>query len=250
MITVSDTWNELRLEQNHYYETRIRLNGTYYGQDNLISVKTEQKMFASEQPSVGGCLSGELTLSMLKPTATIPRMAEIKLYARIRTDSRTAEWIPQGTYYIDTRETTNNDDGLPVLTIHAYDSMLKAEQMFPSTESGWPKSDINTVKLIAYYLGLQSSSSSSTGVDPRTIALMTHGYSISAPAGYTMRETLGNIAAMYAGNWVISMENKLLLIPINGIPEETSLIVDEAGNIITFGEEGGEEVAISIVSTV
>ena len=66
-----------------------------------------------------------------------------------------------------------------------------------------------------------------------------------------MRETLANIASMYAGNWVVSMENKLLLIPINGIPEETSLLVDESGNIITWGEDPdtGEELAISIVGT-
>lgn len=250
MITVSDTWNELLLAPNHYYETRARIDGTYYGQDTLISVKTDLKMFSTEQPSVGGCLSGELTLSMLKPSAIISRMAKIELFARIRAGSSYAEWIPQGVFYIDTRETTNNDDGLPVLTIHAYDTMLKAEQMFPSTTGGWPKSDLDVVKLIAYYLGLQPTSTGTAGVDPRTIALMTNGYSISMPGGYTLREALGNIAAMYAGNWVISLENKLLLIPINGIPEETSLIVDESGNIITFGEEDGEEVAISIVSTV
>ena len=129
--------------------------------------------------------------------------------------------------------------------------MLRAEQMYPSTESAWPKTDIAVVKEIAYYLGLQSSRTGTAGVDARTIALMTSGYQISAPAGYTMRETLANIASMYAGNWVISMENKLLLIPINGIPEETSLLVDESGNIITWGEDPdtGEELAISIVGT-
>ena len=45
------------------------------------------------------------------------------------------------------------------------------------------------------------------------------------------------------------MEGKLLLVTLNGIPEETSLLVDEEGSIITFGidPDTGEELAISLV---
>lgn len=253
-IDVSAKWDEIIVSEPHWFETRVIIDGVTYQQSQIMSLSIEYRAFSEEQPTVGSCLSAELTLKMLKPSATIPRMALIRPQVRVCNGTGVAhqsEWIPQGYYYIDTREESKNDDNLPVISFHAYDSMLKSEQMFPSTQGGWPRTDINTVKLIAYYMGLQSSANSTAGIDQRTLDLMTSGYSISAPISYTMRETLGNIAAMYAGNWVVSMENKLLLIPINGIPEETSLLVDESGNIIIWGDDPdtGEELAISIVGT-
>lgn len=250
-IDVSQTWDENIISDPHWFETQVIINNIVYQQSQIMDLRIEFRAFSEEQPTVGSCLSAELTLKMLKPSATIPRMALIRPQVRVCSDYGESEWIPQGYFYIDTREESKNDDDLPVISFHAYDAMLKAEKMYPSTESSWPKTDIAVVKEIAYYLGLQSSSTGTAGVDARTIALMTSGYSISAPAGYTMRETLANIASMYAGNWVVSMENKLLLIPINGIPEEESLLVDESGNIITWGDDPdtGEELAISIVGT-
>lgn len=242
---VSQTWNDIVSgAKPHWFNTRAIINGVTYAQSQIMSLSTEWRMFSEEQPTVGSCLSAELSMKMLKPSAQIPRMALIRPEVQVTNGTDTSEWIPQGYYYIDTREESKNDDNLPVISFHAYDSMLKSEQTFPSTQGGWPRTDINTVKLIAYYMGLQSSANSTAGIDQRTIDLMTSGYSISAPIGYTMRETLGNIAAMYAGNWIVTIENKLLLVPINGIPVETSLLVDESGNIITFGGD-----AISLADT-
>lgn len=251
-IDVTEKWNEILISEPHWFETQVIVNNIIYQQSQIMDLRIEYRTFSEEQPTVGSCLSAELTMKMLKPTAVIPRMALIRPQVRVCNGYdylHRSEWIPQGYFYIDTREESKNDDNLPVISFHCYDAMLKTEQMYPSTESSWPKTDINTVKEIAYYIGLQSSRNGTAGIDTRTLALMTEGYQISTPAGYTMRETLANIASMYAANWVVSMENKLLLIPINGIPEEESLLVDESGNIITWGEDPdtGEELAISIV---
>jgi hypothetical protein len=227
MYTVSALWATLIATDGHWFETYVDINGVTYGQDQIMSMSTELRMFSEEQPTVGGCLAGELTLKMLVPSATIPRMASIEPYVRVCTGTQQAEWIPQGKYFIDTRETTRNDDGLNILTIHAYDSMLKAEGDYPSTSHSWPYTDINVVNEIATTLGV--------GVDSRTTALMTNGYQASLPAGMTMRETLGNIAAMYAGNWVMSYDGELLLIAVNGIPPETNYLVTAIGEPITFG---------------
>ena len=236
---VSQTWNNIVSGASpHWFNTQVIINGVTYAQSQIMSLSIEWRMFSEEQPTVGSCLSAELKMTMLKPSEAIPKMALIRPEVQVTNGTQTSEWIPQGYYYIDTREESKNDDNLPVISFHCYDAMLKAEQMWPSTTSGWPKTDIATVKWIAYYMGLQGSPVANNGIDARTTALMTNGYSISLPAGYTMRETLGNIAAMYAGNFVITMENKLLLIPINGIPVETSLLVDESGNVITFGGDG------------
>ena len=235
MQTVSALYNTIIAQTNHWFETRVRINGVYYGETQLMSVTATNRIFASEQPTVGGCLSGELEVKMLAPTVAIPRMAEVRPYVRVKDGTRTSEWIPQGVFYIDTRETTHNDNGLDILTLHCYDAMLKAEADYPSTSHTWPYSDKNVVKEIAWAMGLQAQPTYTTGLDSRTIPLMTKNYQISLPVGYSMREVLGNIAAMYCGNWIMNYEGKLRLITLTELPSETNYLIDSAYDAITFG---------------
>ena len=227
MYTVSQTWQTLVSKDQHWFETQVVINGVTYAQSQIMELTVDYRVFAEEQPGVGGCLSGELNLRMLAPSANIPRMAEIEPYIRVTDGTSTSEWVPQGKFWIDTRETTKNDDNLPIFSFNAYDAMLKTEADYPSTAHAWPMTDVDVVDEIASTIGV--------GVDSRTTALMTAGYEISLPAGYTMREVLSNIAGMYAGNWVMSYDGELLLVAINGIPPETNYLVDNIGEAITFG---------------
>ena len=209
-----------------------------------MSMQVDWRMFAEEYPTVGSCLSGEISLKMLKPNVSIPRMASICPEVRAckgYTAADQSDWIPQGFFFIDTREESKNDDNLPVISFHGYDSMLMTEQMYPSTEGVWPKTDYAVVEQIADTIGVD--------IDERTADVMVHGYNISPPISYTMREVLSNIAAMYAGNWIMTLEGKLLLVALGGIPEDTSILVTGSGDIITFGELDGEELSISLVNT-
>lgn len=235
MYAVSDLYNTIIAQENHWFEAKLDINGVSYTQDQIFSISIDYRMFTESQPTVGGCLSAELTAALLAPSSAIPRMAQVKPYVRVTDGTQTSEWVPQGVYYIDTRETTNNDDDLPILTLHCYDAMLKSEADYPSSTHSWPYSDINVVKEIAYAMGLQSSISSTEGIDPRTIALMDKGYTLGLPIGYSMREVLSNIAAMYAGNWVMNYDGQLLLVAVNGIPPETNYLIDSQYDTITFG---------------
>lgn len=235
MYAVSDLYNTIIAQENHWFQSRVNINGVSYSQDKIFSISIEHRMFTESQPTVGGCLSAELTAALFAPSSAIPRMARVRPYVRVTNGTQTSEWVPQGIYYIDTRETTNNDDDLPILTLHCYDAMLKSEADYPSSTHSWPYSDINVVKEIACAMGLQSSISSTAGIDSRTIALMNKGYTLGLPVGYSMREVLSQIAAMYAGNWVMSYDGKLLLIPINALPQETNYLIDSQYDAITFG---------------
>ena len=235
MQTVSDLYNTIIAQTNHWFETRVRINGVYYGETQLMSVTATNRIFGAEQPTVGGCISGELEVKMLAPTVAIPRMAEVRPYVRVTDGTQTSEWIPQGVFYIDTRETTHNDNGLDILTIHCYDAMLKAETDYPSTSTSFPKSDVNVVKEIAKTMGLQSSITATSGIDPRTLTLMNKNYQIGLPVGYSMREVLSRIAAMYAGNWIMNYDGKLRLVTLTELPEETNYLIDETNSAITFG---------------
>lgn len=235
MYPTSQTWNTLIAQTGHYFETKVTISGTDYEKDQLISISANYTMFADNAPKVGGCLAGELSVSIIHPQENIPRMAKVEPFVRVKAGNQTSEWIPQGKFWIDTRETTDNDDGLPVLSLHCYDAMLKSEADYPNSTHSWPYSDINVVKEIAHAMGLQSSISSSDGIDPRTIALMDKGYMIGLPIGYSMREVLSNIAAMYAGNWICNYDGQLLLVAVNGIPPETNYLIDSQYDAITFG---------------
>lgn len=231
MYSVSARWRTIEAYANHWYETSVTFGNAAaddgFKKDTLISVNMASSVFNSDQPAVGGCLAAELTVSMLKPAASIPRMSKVRPWVRVTDGTSVSEWIPQGVFFIDTRETTRNNDGLDILTIHAFDAMLKTEADFPSTSHSWPAADIQVVRDIAAAIG--------SSVSARTVALMTNGYQIDLPAGYSMRETLGNIGAMYGGNWICNYDGSLLLVPLNSIPPETNYLVDSAGDAITFG---------------
>lgn len=227
MYTTSLLYRTIIAETNHWFETQVVIAGNTCSQSEIMSVSADYRMFTENQPTVGGCLAGELSVSLLNPAFAIPRMAIVEPYVRVTDGTQYSEWIPQGKFYIDTRETTNNDDDLPILSLHCYDAMLKTETDYPSTTHEWPLDDTDVVQEIATTLGV--------GVDDRTWELMTQGYEISLPAGYSMREVLSNIAGMYAANWIMNYDGDLLLVAVNGLPPETNYLVDSIGDAITFG---------------
>ena len=239
MLTTSALYNTI-IAGSHWFESKVEINGVTYGEDIATSLTSRYRVFSENQPVVGGCLAAELEVTMLAPSAEIPRMAQVKPYVRAKNATQTSEWLPQGVFFIDTRQTTHNDDGLDVLTLHCYDAMLKAEADYPSTSISYPAKDYRIVQIIAYAMGLQSSSAATNhnGIDARTKALMNNGsgiYNISLPVGYSMREVLANIAAMYAGNWIVTYEGKLRLVTLTELPDETYYLMDELFEAITFG---------------
>ena len=234
MQTTSDLYNEI-IVGTHWFETKVEINDVPYGESVLMSVSTNYRVFSESQPAVGGCLAAELEVRMLQPSETIPRMAKVRPYVRVKNSTKTSEWLPQGVFYIDTREVTHNDSGLDILTLHCYDAMLKAEADYPSTTTSFPKSDVDVVKEIAKTIGLQATISETTGIDSRTRTLMDKAYEVGLPVGYSMRETLGNIAAMYAGNWVMNYDGQLRLVTLAELPPETYYLIDSIFEPITFG---------------
>lgn len=197
-----------------------------YGANMLKEIKTTQHLFTDDKPMVGCCVAAEIDVTMVKPTATIKRMSSIKPFIRAVNDTKASEWIPKGVFYIDTRSDGESTDEI---VFHGYDAMLKAENDFPvNGDIGeWPKTDIDVVSLIAGHMGVE--------VDPRTADIMQRGYPVQYPVGYAMREILGYIAAMYAGNFIMSDDGKLRLVRLNEIGIETHYLVDTAGYVLTFG---------------
>jgi len=202
----------------HRFEVKVNISATAeglvqsstdYGMDVLTSLNSNRSVFGSGSPRLGLAPAGELSLSLYLNSASVPRMAEIRPYFRVVNDTRQSEWIAKGVYFVDTREA---DTTTGLLTLHAYDSMLKGEQAYPSTSHSWPAADLDVVTEIASFLGVK--------VDAQTTSLMTAGFMIPLPAQYTLRETLQYIAALYGGSFVITDANTLRLIPLWSVKSE------------------------------
>ena len=226
MQNVSALYINIISTEPHWFETKLVIDnvGTF-DETQLFSISTNHAMF-TQTVKIGLAVAGEIDIKMLYPSVPIPTMACLRPYVRACNETQQSEWIPQGVYYIDTRERTKDDSGLSFLTIHGYDAMLKAEQMYNGRITG-NSTDTQMVNEIAYQMGVV--------VDSRTNTIMNKAYQIPLPTGYTYREVLGYIASMYAGVFIITDEGKLRLVVINELPPETNYLIDNVGNWITFG---------------
>ena len=221
MQTVSALYQQI-MSGEHYAERKINIAGTDYGEDTIVSLTTTGGLFADGTLSVGSAVSREINLSLWNISKTIPKMAKLIPYYRLSNGTQTSEWIQKGVYYIDTRSV---DSGL--LTIHGYDDMLKAEQIWtPDQSLEFPMPMTQAANIIADIMGVE--------IDARTV--LNSAYTVDYPANdYTLRDVLRFIAAAHGGNWIMSDVGELWLVGLNDLPAETNYLCDEDGDWITFG---------------
>lgn len=194
---------------DHTFEVRININGVNYEQDVIFSATSDCKIFDTA-PTIGGVYSGTFEFRILGDGASIPKMAKVIPYFRIK-DSATGEtsrWIKKGEYFIDTRSVTHNENGLTVFEAHCFDAILKANANYASSSLSWPAVDTDVVADIASKIGVAQ--------DSRNASVMNKGYMIQIPTEYTMRDVLSYIGTMYAANWIISDIGELRIVPIGG----------------------------------
>lgn len=257
MQNTSALYDELIAEPNHWFECALAIGEsgrlideigdvlifgntailvdsggaeTAFREEVLMSMSTSHSVFNEQYPTVGSAVSGEIYITMIRPSGDIPKMARLVPFVRVTDGERHSEWLQKGVYYIDTRETSHNSNGLDILTIHGYDAMLMFEQNYPSDNvNNYPMLDTDMVQFLANSINIS--------VDPRTWERMTEAYQFPLPVGYSSREVLGAIAASYGGNFIISDEGQLLLIRLCDLPRETNYLVTESGDVIVFGND-------------
>lgn len=219
MVQTSELWKSLLQKRGTLTEYQFDINGKMYGADSEIEHSVEKNLF--EQFGIGNACCASLTLNLYADD--IPRGATIKRYVRLRNEDQVSEWLPYGTFFANRR---SNDDGR--WTIEAFDSMRKGDVVWtPDQSLEFPLPMDDAVKEFSRIMGVE--------IDPRTV--LSHEYTIDYPANdYTIRNELQYIAAAHGGNWIMTYEDKLYLVPLGSEPKETYLLIDNFGNSILFGE--------------
>lgn len=214
----SALWKELLEERNTRVEYAFDINNVWYGPEAEVSHSVDYGLF--EGFGIGNAMSATLNLELY--ANEIPRGAVVKRYARLVCGERSSEWLAKGVFFVNRR---TSEDGL--WTLEAYDAMLKADIAWtPRPGFVWPATMRAAAQDIAQSMEVE--------MDPRNVYLP---YTMNAyPEGeYSRRDALRDIAAAHGGNWIISGQGKLRLIPLLSFPEESNLLVTERGDAITIG---------------
>lgn len=210
----SETWAKLAARGRFTLDVVAVIGGVTY---TAISAPIIDGALLSDAMSIGNCIAASLKVSVLTDNE-ISAAASVVIKARITDGTMFSEWLEFGTFYIDKREKNNG-----LITLQCFDAMLKASQRYvdPSNSDdriGWPKSMQTCVTEIAHRIGVE--------LDPRTVINTAEAYQVAYPTDYTMQQVLEFIGAAHGGNWVITPENKLRLVPLISPPVETFDIVD------------------------
>lgn len=223
MYTLSDLYLRLRADRRHTKEIKVTIAGVEYGPRRISTCSISGGEF--KDFTIGECAAREIDVT-IKPTAPIPRMAQIIVSYRLTLGAEVSEWIPGGVFFVDSRK---EDKLTGWVALHGYDAMLKSEAVWwdPSEDAGeWPMAMTAAVKDIARSMDVE--------VDRRTVINPT--FRVEYPNDLTKREVLMNIALAHTGNWRITNDGKLLLVPM-GLPGETSFLVEGLdGEAILFGD--------------
>lgn len=179
-----------------YYEYQVEIDGINYGMDSLMDVHIIKPLF--DKFSVGCACSAEMEVKYL---IDINPFRGAKLVPRYRIQGSKDPWKQIGVFYIDERK----ESGL-ARTLICYDSMMRANIQFQleGDVDEWPRDMKTIVKQIATIMDIE--------IDPRTE--LNSNYFVEYPNEETCRDILCYVAAAHAGNWIITSEDKLLLVPL------------------------------------
>lgn len=216
--TTSALWRDLLHKPGTEREYKFIINGVEYGKDAEVSHSVESQLF--EEFGIGNACCA--TLKMALYADNVPRAATIKRYLRLVNGTQATDWIPKGKFFTNKR----SRDG-DYWEIEAYDAMRKADVVWePAQSLTFPMSMPAAVNLFCQMMGVK--------LDKRTV--LNSAYTIDYPANdYTIRNELCFIAAAHGGNWIMTDEGNLLLVPLLSMPEETNYLITEHGDAITFG---------------
>ena len=235
----SNLWAKLAARGRFRTEAKLVSGGKDY---TTISAPIIVRKLMAQPMAVGSCIAATLSVSVL----TTDRIeSPVKIMARITDDEAYSEWASFGTLFINQRDDSQHNG---LVTLDCYDAMLMANTPYLTSADDalvWPRPMIDVVEDIAARLEV--------GIDPRTKINTGADYMIPKPStDKTMQSLLVDIAVCHGGNWIITEDNLLRLIPLTSAADETYRLIDEDFNVIkaadgsTIVYKGGGATVVSV----
>ena len=235
MRETSAVYKGIRGSGNFAYTVNVVCNdtSTTYGMDKLKSIRIKPMLFMLNGPSIGNAASTECDIVLVEDSLNWPRMAqfEVKIQIHSTVTEQYSEWISMGTFYTDERSKTESGD----LSIVGFDQMLTTECYWTdeiTPPSQWPITAKAWCDLIED-AGLAE-------FDERNNINNTIAF-VGLDTTSTVRDKLKDIAAAHGGNFVMTADNKLRLVPLtNTIVTDDSAIAGIAiAGVAIVGKTGG-----------
>ena len=217
MQTTSATWKQL-WAAGAPLDARAVIAGT---EVPLAAAPAITRAAMQDRLAVGNVASAALALAV-RATGTIPRSAAVAIEARLNDGVTASEWLSMGTFYISRR---SRDPVTGVTALECYDALLKANAVWTPSAGAWPRTMAAVLAELLTLLDM--------ALDSRTVVPSGASFVISQPAeGTTIRDVLGTIAQAGGGNWIVTPEGKLRLLPLVDSAEAgeaTEDVLDVAG---------------------
>lgn len=204
MRTAPTNWAAL-LAAPHKVEYKLNINGVDYLSENLKGNPVISKPLL-DKPAIGRVCSATMKAVIRPiPGETIPKAARVYAFCRlVSPDGKTfTDWVKQGCFYVSSRTGKTN------ITLSMRDDMVKAGQTYfdKTALTDWPKQQATVVEDIARIMGVE--------VDSRSVFSTGSSYRINYVEGDTLiSEILSYIAASNGGNWIMTEEGRLRLVPL------------------------------------
>ena len=224
MRATSDLYKRLLANPGHVKEQRVVINGEIYDESRIVSAESYGGAFERDSLCIGSAVSRQADVNVCMP-GDVPAGAEVRLSCRLTLGDESSEWVPKGTFYVDTPET---DSETGVLSLHCFDAILKAEIPWePDQDLVFPMSMPEAMRVTAAIVGVE--------IDPRTE--LNEAYTIDYPAtDTTIRQIWRWIAAAHGGNFIMAPDGKLRLVPLEKLEKQAvEVLGTEDGEALDFG---------------
>lgn len=225
MIFTTATFKDLMWQRGSWYEVNVvvETGGTplVYGLDKLKTCKLTQSLFTKKPPTVGGAVAAQCNLTLLEEKENWPRGGafSVRIRAWNESETRHSEWITLGQFYTDQRIQHGS-----TLEVFGLDAMVRTEQSWTDKipqgrfPSEWPITAKAAVDLICEALNIPLDSRTVLDNTVKFVGLKSviseQEETTALDEGFTARDTLASVASAMGGNFRITNEGKLLLVPL------------------------------------
>lgn len=236
MQETSALWKSIWATGQAQLESKAYINGTEYTQ---ISDPVISRAALLNSLTVGNASSATCEFTV-RTTDNIPKGAEVIVVQRLVYNNTASEWLQAGTFYISHR---SKDPINGLLSLECYDGLMKTNVAMP-TVIPWTDNNGNFITTntgnilyvstpypvpmkallddLLFVLGME--------LDSRTTIATGSQYVIeSINSGTTINDVLKQIAAANGGNWIMTPQNKLRLVPVvsaSGAASASTNVVD------------------------